>query len=83
MTVGEFMAISPFFTSEDVTRPSFNTPFRHGDHLFATDGRIAIAYDGTDIGEIQETSNETQKQIGDRIINDHFPKRKRQTLLKK
>lgn len=72
MTVGEFMAISPFFTSEDVTRPSFNTPFRHGDHLFATDGRIAIAYDGTDIGEIQETSNETQKQIGDRIINDHF-----------
>ena len=72
MKADEFMAIAHFFTSEDVTRPSFNTPFRHGDHLFATDGRIAIAYDGTDIGEIQETSNETQKQIGDRIINDHF-----------
>ena len=74
MKASEFMAIAPMFTGEDVTRPAFSTPFRHGHHLFATDGRIALACDasGLDADEIQETPDETQRHIGERIINDHF-----------
>ena len=73
MTASEFMAIAPMFTGEDVTRPAFNTPFRHGDHLFATDGRIALACDAKlEVGDILETLDETQRHIGERIINDHF-----------
>ena len=73
MKASEFMAIAPMFAGEDVTRPAFSTPFRHGDHLFATDGRIALACAaGIEVGGILETSDKTQLHIADRIINDHF-----------
>lgn len=74
MTTGEFMAIAPMFTSEDVTRPSMCRPFRHGHYLFATDGHIALACDasGLDADEIQETADKMQRHIGDRIVNDHL-----------
>ena len=65
------MAIAPMFTSEDVMRPALREPFRHGDHLFATDGRIAlVCRSGTSDG-IKETDDVQQKSIGERIINEH------------
>ena len=70
MNTGEFMAIAPLFTSEYVSRPSFTTPFRHGDHLFASDGRIALVC--SDTGSVNETEDEMQKKIGNRLINEHI-----------
>ena len=65
------MAIAPLFASEnDVPRPAFNTPFRHGGHLFASDGRIALVC--SDTGSVKETEDEMQKHIGNRLINDHI-----------
>ncbi len=66
MTASEFMAIAPMFASEDVTRPSLQEPFRCGIHLFATDGRIAIACRArfTDLRKIAETTDERQLSLG-------------------
>ena len=60
MTASEFMAIAPMFTGEDATRPSLHEPFRCGDRLFATDGRIALAHRArfTELRRIAETTNE-------------------------
>ena len=71
MKADEFMAIAPLFTSEnDAPRPAFSTPFRHGDHLFASDGRIALVC--SDTGSVNETEDEMQKHIGNRLINEHI-----------
>lgn len=70
MNVSEFMAIAPMFTSEDVSRPAFRTPFRHGVHLFATDGRIALVCASATDARIQETNDVQQKSVGERTIND-------------
>ena len=65
------MAIAPLFASEnDAPRPAFSTPFRHGDHLFASDGRIALVC--SDTGSVNETEDEMQKHIGNRLINEHI-----------
>jgi len=45
MKASDFLAIAPMFASEDGTRKAFETSFRHGHHLFATDGRIALVTD--------------------------------------
>ena len=71
MKADEFMAIAPLFASEnDAPRPAFSTPFRHGDHLFASDGRIALVC--SDTGSVNETEDEMQKHIGNRLINEHI-----------
>lgn len=74
MTIDEFRAIAPMFASEDVTRPSFHTPFRYKDYMFVTDGRIALAcrFYGFSFGGIAETTNARQKDIGERIIRNHI-----------
>ena len=68
MTASEFMAIAPMFASEDVTRPSLHEPFRCGDRLFVTDGRIALAHRAqfTDLCKIAETTDEGQRASGSR-----------------
>lgn len=70
MKCKEFMAIAPMFASEDVTRPSLHTPFRHGNNLFVTDGRIALVCDANCLAaaEISEDINERQRDIGDRLL---------------
>lgn len=79
MKASDFMSIAPMFTSEDECRKSFQTPFRHGNHLFATDGRIALVGDasGLDADEILETSNLEQRKIGDRLIAEHIEAREK------
>ena len=71
MTASEFMAIAPMFTSEDVTRPALSEPFRYGTHLFATDGRIAIAYNAlhTELCKIAETTDERRQSLGRSIMS--------------
>ena len=66
MTASEFMAIAPMFASEDVTRPSLHEPFRCNDRLFATDGRIALAYRArfTELCKIAETTDEKRWSLG-------------------
>ena len=70
MKASEFMAIAPMFAGEDVTRPAFSMPFRHGDHLFATDGRIALAHRArfTELCKIAETTDEKRLGIGKSIM---------------
>lgn len=70
MTASEFMAIAPMFASEDVTRPSLHEPFRCGDRLFATDGRIALAYRArfTELCKITETTDEKRRSLGKSIM---------------
>lgn len=70
MTASEFMAIAPMFASEDVTRPSFHKPFRYGDRLFATDGRIALSYRArfTEFRKIAETTDDQRLTIGKSIM---------------
>lgn len=74
MTASEFMSIAPMFASEDVCRPALRVPFRHGNHLFATDGRIAFACEayGLDADEIKETHDEQQRNVGRRILDDNI-----------
>lgn len=71
MTASEFMAIAPMFASEDVTRPSLHDPFRCGDRLFATDGRIALAYRAQflELGKIAETTDEKRLSLGKSIMS--------------
>lgn len=70
MTASEFMAIAPMFASEDVTRPSLQEPFRCGDRLFVTDGRIALAHRArfTELCRIAETTDEKQLSLGKSIM---------------
>lgn len=70
MTASEFMAIAPMFASDDVTRPSLHEPFRCGDRLFATDGRIALAHRArfTELCKITETTDERRLGLGKSII---------------
>ena len=70
MTASEFMAIAPMFVSEDVTRHSLHEPFRCGDRLFATDGRIALAHRArfTELCKIAETTDERLLGLGKSII---------------
>lgn len=71
MNTDEFMAIAPLFTSEnDAPIPAFSTPFRHGGHLIASDRRIALVC--SDTGSVNETEDEMQKHIGNRLINEHI-----------
>lgn len=69
MTASEFMAIAPMFASEDVTRPSLQKPFRCGDRLFVTDGRIALAHRArfTELCRIAETTDEKRLSLGKSI----------------
>lgn len=71
MTASEFMAIAPMFASEDVTRPSLHEPFRCGDRLFATDGRIALAHRArfTELCRIAETTDEKLLGLGKSIMS--------------
>lgn len=71
MTASEFMAIAPMFASEDVTRPSLHEPFRCGDRLFATDGRIALAHRArfTELCKIAETTDERRLGLGKSIMD--------------
>lgn len=73
MTASEFMGIAPMFASEDGSRRSLSASFRHGHHLFVTDGRIALVGDasGLDADEIRSTSDASQKNVGDRLLNEH------------
>ena len=70
MTANEFMAIAPMFASEDVTRPTLLKPFRCGDHLFVTDGRIALECRArfSDLRKIAETIDENQRRLGKSIM---------------
>ena len=70
MTASEFMAIAPMFASEGVTRPSLHEPFRCGDRLFATDGRIALAHRArfTELCRIAETTDEKRLGLGKSIM---------------
>ncbi len=73
MTANDFMSIAPMFASEDVSRPHMCRPFRHGNHLFATDGCILLVGDasGLDADNIQETPDGRQKSLGDQIIQKY------------
>ena len=70
MKASDFLAIAPMFASEDGTRKAFETSFRHGHHLFVTDGRIALVTDAyrLDTDGIFETRDLEQRRIGDKII---------------
>ena len=74
MTANDFMSIAPMFASENVDRPHMCRPFRHGHHLFATDGRILLVGDasGLDADNIQETPDGRQKSLGDQIIQKYI-----------
>ena len=72
MKASDFLAIAPMFASEDGTRKAFETSFRHGHHLFVTDGHIALVTDAysLDTDGIFETRDLEQRRIGDKIIAD-------------
>ena len=74
MTASEFMAIAPMFASEDGSRKSLSASFRLGHHLFVTDGRIALVGDasGLDADEIRGTSDASQMNVGNRLLNEHI-----------
>ena len=76
MTPSEFLSIAPMFTGEDVMRPALCSPFRHGHHLFASDGRIAIVCDadGIDADFIKETPDENQRNVADRLMKNYVEK---------
>ena len=79
MKASDFLAIAPMFASEDGTRKALETSFRHGNHLFVTDGRIALVGDasGLDADEIFETRDLEQRRIGDKIIKEHIEAREK------
>ena len=66
MNVEEFLSIAQMFASEDGSRQSLASSFRHGDHLFVTDGKIALIKDasGLDADEIRQTSDAVQRNVG-------------------
>lgn len=76
MTPSEFFSIAPLFISEDETRRALCSAFRHGHHLFASDGRIALVGDATrtDADEISETSDEYQRGLADRLMKNYVEK---------
>lgn len=70
VTASEFMAIAPMFASEDVTRPALSEPFRCGDRLFVTDGRIALASARlTGLCKIAETTDKNRQGLGISIMS--------------
>lgn len=76
MTPSEFFSIAPLFISEDDTRRALCSPFRHGHHLFASDGRIALVGVATciDADEIGETPDESQRSLADRLMKNYVEK---------
>lgn len=71
MTASEFMSIAPMFASEDVARPTLREPFRCRDHLFATDGRIALVHRArlTELCRIAETTDEKRPGLGKSLMS--------------
>lgn len=72
MTASEFMGIAPMFASEDGSRKSLGNSFRHGNHMFVTDGRIALigSASGLDADEIRVTADPSQKNVGSRLLDE-------------
>lgn len=71
MNTRKFMAIAPMFASEDQKRRTLYTPFRHGNNLFVSDGRIALVADARrlDADKIMETGDERQRGVGDKLLD--------------
>lgn len=74
MTASEFMGMAPMFASEDGSRKSLGNSFRHGNHMFVTDGRIALigSASGLDADEIRVTADPSQKNVGSRLLDEHL-----------
>ena len=71
MTIDQFNELAPRIVSEDDTRLSLKTPFRHRGHLIATDGRFALVVASS--SDVLTPSIEGQIRAGDNLLDEILP----------
>ena len=71
MNIEQFNELAPRIVSEDVTRPSLMSAFRHRGHLIATDSRFALVVASS--SDALTPSIEGQIRAGDNLLDEILP----------